>query len=120
MMKRFLLIFAMAVLLFGQGGTVVPTTVTDFVGDGVNHRIAASGSARWVIFIAAATNAAVVRVGDSTINANRGARIAPGGGLMFPEPAAESRTSIPEHRYDLSRIYYRAAVNDRLSVIWIQ
>lgn len=115
MVKLLCLILAVVAALYAQ--TAVPVPLGDFTGDGAIHRLASSGSARWIIFITPNTNAAAVRVGDSTITANRGARIEAGGGLMYPEPAAEARTSVPEHRYDLSRIYYRAVAGDRLTVI---
>lgn len=98
-----------------QTGVAVISCAADITGDAAAHQLVASGSARWIQFIAPAANGAVVRIGDSTTSVSRGLPVAAGGGLMLPALPVETRLSLQDHFYSLAGIYYYAGSGDKLS-----
>ena len=102
-----------------QAGNLSVTSMADITGDGAAHALQSSvTTARWIQVIATTTNSAAVRLGDSNVSSTRGLPIAAGGGFMFPAVPVDQRESTTQHFYDLSKIYYFAAVGDKLSVAW--
>ncbi len=108
-----------------QGGTVLIVTPADLIGDAAAHQLfPLGGTARWVSVIACgstnctATNAAPIRLGDSSTSATRGQPIAPGGSFFLPSMAADPREGVPEQLWNLSSLYYYAASGDKISVAW--
>lgn len=120
MTKKVVLLVLVVLALSAQTGLVVPTTLADITGDAAAHKVASSGTARWVQFIAASGNAAVVRVGDSNVSTTRGLPIAAGAGQMFPMLNGDQRSSVNQQYYDLSTIYYVAAIGDKVSIVWVK
>ena len=108
MKTRLLLRFALALTLACASLATVGTT-TEITGTAAAVPIASSGSALWVQLIADPSNASAVRVGDSTVTATRGARVAPGGGLLLP---------VKGDYYSLASIYVYVATGDKVSVLW--
>lgn len=93
-------------------------TIADITGDAAAHQLSATSvRARWVLIVTLSTNSAVVRVGDASTSASRGAAVAAGGGLMFPSIAGTLQQPV---LYDLSTIYYYAANNDKITVVYAQ
>jgi hypothetical protein len=113
--KQFLLILVVALLACAQA-TLKP--VTDLTGDSSRHQLQTSGTAKWVLFIATSTNAAVVRIGDVNTSATRGATVAAGGGLMLPPIPPSTTLAAKDQQYDLTAIYYYATTGDKISVVW--
>jgi hypothetical protein len=107
--RRILSIFAVCFLLSAQ--TRVNSPNDDIAGDGTPHAIG-TGAAKWIQIVAPSTNVSAVRWGDSSISNTRGGTIAPGGGQMLPFRPMTS------DRYDLSQVYYRVAVGDKVSITW--
>jgi hypothetical protein len=114
----------MSVMLMTADVTV--TSSADISGDAASHPISASVKyAKWILFISLADNSTTncsssahsgcVRIGDSGVNANEGVPLAVGAGLFFPPLQAEN---VADRRYDLSQIYYLAAVGDKISIVW--
>jgi len=99
-------------------GAIALSSVADLTGDGSTHAVAASGTARWVVVLAATSNTANVRVGDSTVSSTRGASILPGGSFMFPAMPSAPKMNTADQYYSLSGVYYYAAVGDKVSVVW--
>lgn len=96
----------------GAGAITLQTGTADIVGDGSAHSLSGIGTfASWVQFIGLPTNIAYFRVGDSTINTTRGAAVGPGAGMFLP-PIAQGRY------YDMTMMYYLAAVGDKISIVW--
>ena len=92
---------------------VAVSSASDITGDGAAHALQATKTtARWVVVIAATTNTAAVRLGGSTVSVSQGAVVAAGGGFMYP-PMPNLNT-----QYDLSTLYYYAAVGDKLTLVW--
>jgi hypothetical protein len=114
-MRLISIVLVAALELFGQGVTI--TSLTDISGSSATVQLSASGSARWIQFIAPTANMSVVRIGDSNIGTTRGAAVAPGGGFMMPVIVSPSEPA-GATRYSLSGIYYYVATGDKLSVIW--
>ena len=101
-----------------NSGTVTVTTMADITGDGATHALAAGG-ARWVQFVCPSTNSATpARVGDSAVTTSRGVPISAGGGFMLPPIPGAPTMRMEDQYYQLSAIYYRAAVGDKLTVVW--
>ncbi len=115
MARRVFIGLAIAALLVAQTATIA--TLPEITGDAAAHQIAASGSARWIQFIAPAGNGAVVRIGDSLTSATRGLPMAAGGGLMLPPLPVDTRNSNQAVLYKLSAIYYYAGSGDKLDMV---
>jgi hypothetical protein len=122
-MKRFLLsLLIIGSAVSAQTRVVSPVTVA---GDGANHAVHANEQARWVIFIAPATNATTScssapggvqtgcpHVGDTNVSTTRGAVLVPGSSLTFPVlPSGQPG-------YSLAQIFYTVATNDTLVILW--
>jgi hypothetical protein len=120
MTKRIVIIvLCIAYLLLGQTGYVAPVTMADITGDNAAHKLQASGSAKWVQFVAQSSNTGTARVGDSTCSATRGIPLAASTGFMFPPIPSTPGQAVPGAQlYDLASIYYYAATGDKLSVTW--
>lgn len=96
----------------GAGPITLQTGIADITGDGSAHSMSGIGTyASWVQFIGLPTNFAYFRIGDSTITTTRGGAVGPGAGMFLP-PIAQGRY------YDLTQIYYLAAVGDKISIMW--
>ena len=93
--------------VYAQPGNGTVATLADITGTGAAVQISASGTARWVQFIAPTTNTAVVRCGDSNVSTSRGLPIAAGAGQFFPFQAQV---------YNLSSIYCYIANGDKISI----
>lgn len=93
-------------------------TLADITGDAANHQIASSGSASWIQFITPSSNSAAFRIGDTNISATRGLALAAGGSLLIPDINSTLKDSNQYRSYDLSTIYYRGAVGDKLYIAW--
>lgn len=92
---------------------MIVQTLEDLIGDGSAHQITATlTQGKFVSIRAGASNSGVVRFGDSTISNSRGGTLAAGQWYDFP-PIAE----IAE-RYSLNQIYYLAALNDTVQVVF--
>ena len=113
-------LFVLALLLIGFPSApvnaqtlVAVSSAADITGDGAAHTLQATKTtARWVVVIAATTNTAAVRLGGSGVSVSQGAAVAAGGGFMYP-PMPNLNT-----QYDLSTLYYYAAVGDKLTLVW--
>ena len=117
-MKRYLLpllVIALATLLCAQ---VALVSQSDLTGTAVTRQIAPTGTARWVLFIAASANAAVVRIGDSNVSATQGPTVAPGGGLFFPPLPDNKNIQGKDVYYDLSKIFCYAGTGDKVSILY--
>jgi len=109
-MKLRITIAALVILLLAA--IVLTATVktrTEITGTGAAVQVASSGSALWVQVVADPGNSSPVRLGDSTVTATSGVRVAPGGGQMLPYKG---------DFYTLSSIYVYVANGDKVSVIW--
>lgn len=113
-MKKLLLVFLCAVWLPAQ---VSLKSVADISGDSASHQLAASGTARWIQFIAPPANASAVRIGDSTVAAGTGLRMAPGSGMMLP-PVACPQGDSANCSIVLASVYYLVQTGDTLTVSW--
>jgi hypothetical protein len=114
MVKRFILLALIAVAALCQQAVIA--TQADVSGDGANHAIG-TGPARWIQFIAPTTNAAVVRIGNSSISSTQGSPMAAGSGFLMP-PLDQGQGSPQAARYNLANVYYRVAIGDKLSISW--
>lgn len=107
-MKRFcLLLFLVATL----GAQVLVNDLADITGDGSAHRLTSTPTAAMVVIIVCQSgNSAVVRIGGPNISSSRGIPCAAGGSVTYPvvNPGTP--------RWDLSKIWYRAANGDKISV----
>jgi hypothetical protein len=85
-------------------------TRTEITGANAAVQVASAGIARWVQFVADPANTSAVRLGDASVTATTGVRIAPGAGQMLPpqEPGT----------YRLSDLYVYVATGDKVSVLW--
>lgn len=92
-----------------QVGLGTVTTIADITGTGAAVQVAASGTARWIQFIAPPTNAASVRCGDVNVSTTRGLPLAAGAGQFFPFQA---------QLYSLSSLYCYIGSGDKLSIAW--
>mgnify|MGYP001436810828 CR=1 FL=1 len=92
-----------------QAGTGLLVAMGDITGAGATVPISSTAGAHadWCQFVAPSTNAAVVRWGDATVSASRGAVIAPGAGQMLPW-----RGKV----YWLTSIYVYAGAGDKLTI----
>ena len=119
MLKRITVItFLFAALILSQ--TVKVQSTTDLVGNGTALQLSSTATtARWVQLVAPTGNAAVVRWGDNTISATRGAVIAAGGG-QYLAPYVQTPGGTVPTMYDLSNIYYLAQSGDKLTITWGQ
>lgn len=111
-------LFVLLALCWAQGPSAKPTSLADITGDSATHQLQSSGSAKWVLIIPLAANAAKVRIGDSSTSVSRGVELAPGGGFFMPPLPIDTRQSVQQHRYDLSTIYYYVVTGDKISVVW--
>lgn len=111
-MKRLLTIFCTMLLAATAG--ITPTSMADIAGDGAAHAIAASGSARMIIFACPSTNTSSVRIGDSTITTSIGLPCAPGGSVTLP--AMTPKASVEDTTYPLSSWFYLIQSGDKLSI----
>ncbi len=117
MRKVISLTFIATALLVAQG-TLKVTTLADITGDGATHQIATSGSARWVEVCGLAANGAVIRTGDSSTSSTRGQFVAAGGCFLYQSVAADTREGVNQHLYNLANLYYYAALNDKVVILW--
>ncbi len=104
-----------ASLAFSQ--TVSLVTIPDKTGDAAAHQIQTSGTCKALQIIAQVGNAAVVRIGDSTVSASAGLPIAAGGGLFLPPITFSNGSSFVS--YKLSAMYYYAGSGDVVSIACI-
>lgn len=92
------------------------TTPARVTGDAATHKLATTGTARWVLVVAEAGNTDPVRCGDSNVSATRGIPIyatsTAGGGVMLP-PATVSQTFMA-----LNNVYCYASTGDKFSWAW--
>lgn len=102
MTRRLILLISVFCLLLAGG------TRDDITGTGVAVQVASSGGAQWVQFIADPGNTSAVRVADGSVSATRGARIAPGAGMLMPMAKG----------YSLANVYVYVASGDKVSVLW--
>lgn len=126
-MKRLLrIIVLLAVPVLTTYGLVQPFSGTDKSGTSSAQQVAASGYARWVLFVTCQTgtvgctaNANAVRVGGSNVSSTVGAPIAPGGGLFFPPVPVDFQQPVQTNNYyDLTAIYVYVVTGDKVSVLW--
>ncbi len=114
-MKRLLLLLAVALMLCAQ---TAPTNIPQITGDGSTHQLLTSGLARAVQFVTPAGNAATVLIGDSTTSATSGIPLVAGAADYWP-PWPDNKSVLGKDSYhDLSKIYYFAAVGDKLNVVY--
>lgn len=107
MLKRLLLMLALALVL--QGGAL--STLPDVSGTGATVRFTSSQRfGRWVQVSTPTSNTAAIRVGDSTTSATQGTLVAPGLGQFFPY------TGQP---IDISQIYIYVASGDKAAITWL-
>lgn len=85
-------------------------TRTEITGADAAVQVASAGYASWVQFVADPANTSPIRVGDPTVTATTGARVAPGAGLMLPPKGTGA--------YPLNSIYVYVASGDKVSVLW--
>lgn len=117
--KRVLLVLLAAVMLsalpaYCQSAVVTPfpdVTLNGSTAQQVSVAVSSTASCRWVLFVGLATNAAVVRVGDSTVNATTGIPVSATGGVI-PPPSVE----IGNHWYSLSTLYVYGSTGDKVSI----
>lgn len=90
-------------------------TLADITGDGAAHALSATSPfyAKWVQIVTPNSNSASIRIGGVNTSSSRGLPIPSGWAGMLLPPVAE----ISEF-YDLSQIYYYAAANDKLYVLY--
>lgn len=125
-MKRLLALFVFAVsLAFAQTPVISPATIS---GDGVAHAVTTTAQrARWIIFIAPATNTttncgsgavtACPRIGDLNVSTSRGVPLPPGSSLMYPYIGTPSSNA---PGYGLNTIFYVVQSGDTLIVQYAQ
>jgi len=120
--SRILLLLFLGLVLNAQ--LLSPITAVDISGDGAVHNIAPNGgTARWIQFIALATNSTATcsvsslagcpRVGDASISTTRGAALMPGNGFYIPESNSSGRQ-------DLSKWYYLIQSGDKMAILYEQ
>jgi len=107
-MKTLAIVLVVSLALFAETMIVSPAEITC---DSAAHAVSTAGIARWVLFVAPAANAAVVRVGDSNAGASRGIPIAAGGGYLLPVVSG-----FPG--YDLTKIFYYCTSADKVNISW--
>jgi hypothetical protein len=114
MLRRFI---AVAMLLGVAMAATVVTTISDIAGDGKAHQVAATGSARWIQFVAPAGNSLTVRIGDVNVSSTRGVPLAAGAGIFMPL-VTDGTTS--DKSYALNSLYYIVQSGDTLSITYGQ
>lgn len=100
-----------------QGGAAQTVTLPDFTGTGATVCLAASGTARWIQFIAPSANAAAVRIGYAA-TVNNGAAVAPGGGFFWP-PLTRVDLAASQNQYALASACMYIASGDKVSVTYL-
>lgn len=111
-MKRLFLLFAVCALALAQS-TLIIFPLNDITGAGTTVALSTSGTARFCQLNPLSTNAAVIRLGDSTTSVSRGVALAPGSGQFIP-PSPGQNSAAP--LFQLSMVYVYIATGDKLSV----